>query len=372
MVQKKIIENKKEDNYKGRLLERDAHQFLWDLGYLVFPRIILYAIRHKISDFGENIDKITITDLDIYGILFGRFLEKNTFLIDCKHRSEQIFSQILRCKGISTILGINNLLIIRNSVPETVQQFADNFNIRLLNITEFSKRIKKREKGSFNSKTYVKIDNLFQNMDKSSKTFEVTLSNSYLETDPFKRIKILRNLYNLIKHEINHSKKEELSELKNYQILQVFQFALVAITEIASQTIHLSSYHFKDYIDLKLIGNLEFKKKIFSKINIIEEAINHEKKQSIPLKILTPSYSDQINELVNEFRLKPYLLQKYLRFIDFIIHEYFIHKKEINDIEIKKEFGTVNRNLFAKWNVKCLEILDDDKLYPIFLTQFLS
>jgi len=372
MVQRRIIETKKENNYKGSMLERDAHQFLWDLGYLVFPRINLFAIRQKNSEFGESIDKLKVTDLDIYGILFGKYLEKNTFLIDCKHRSEQIFSQILRCKGITTILGIKYLLILRDSVPETVQQFADSFNIRLLNINEFLKRIKKREKGSFNFKTYIKIEKLYQNIDKSSKTFEITLSNSYLETDPFKRIKILRNLYNLIKYDLNHSKEKKYFELKNYQILKVFQFALVTLAEMASQTIHLSSYHFKNYIALKLIGNLEFKKRIFSKIKIIEEGVNHGKKPSIPLNLLKPSYSEQINELVSEFQQKPYLIQKYLRFIDFIIYEYYFHKKEINDIEIKNELGKINRNLFAKWNIKCLEILDDDKIYPAFLTKLLS
>ncbi len=372
MLQKKIVENDKEENYKGIALERDAHQFLWDLGYLVYSRLNLYAIRQKISEYGESYDKIKVTDLDIYGILFGKYLEKNTFLIDCKHRSEQIFSQILRCKGILTILEINHLLILRESVPETVQQFADSFNIRLLNIGEFSKRIKKREKGSFSLKTYSRIEDFSHLMDKVSKTFEVTLSNSYLEKDPFRRIKILRNLYNLIKDDIKHQKEEKFSELKYYQILRVFQFSLITIAEIASLTIHLSSYHFKNYVNLKLIGNIEFKKQIFSKIKIIEEGINHEKKPSIPLNTLTPSYSEEINEQVNEFRQKPYLVQKYLRFIDFIIHEYFIHKKEINEIEIKKEFGNINRILFAKWNIKSLEILDDDKIYPSILSKFLS
>ncbi len=174
----------------------------------------------------------------------------------------------------------------------------------------------------------VRILKMFKEIKEDKKSKEI------LEKDPFKRIKILRNLYNLIKDDIKHQKDEKFVELKYYQILQVFQFSLITNAEMASQTIHLSSYHFKNYISLKLIGNLEFKKQIFSKIKIIEEGVNHEKKQPIPLNTLTPSYTDQINELVNEFRQKPYLVQKYLRFIDFIIHEYFIHKKTINEIEL--------------------------------------
>ena len=129
--------------------------------------------------------------------------------------------------------------------------------------------------------------------------------------------------------------------------------------------------------ELKLFIDSESLQKIFlvngtSKINIIEEGVNHKKKRSIPLKILTPTYSDQVNKLVNEFRQKPFLVQNYLRFIDFIIHEYYIYNREIDNTEIKKEFGEINRNLFAKWNISCLEIIDDDKIYPTFLTKFLS
>ena len=55
---------------KGLELERNAHQFLWDHGYLVFPRLKIYATRYKTSG---TLEKLDVTDLDCYGILFGEY-----------------------------------------------------------------------------------------------------------------------------------------------------------------------------------------------------------------------------------------------------------------------------------------------------------
>lgn len=371
-MQKRIDKNFHNEIIKGLKLERDAHQFLWDLGYLVFPRLTLYAIRYKYTDNKESIDKIIVTDLDVFGVLFGNFLEKNSFIIDCKHRSEPIFSQILRSKGISAILEVNNLLILRESVPETVQQFAEKFGIRLLAVSEFVKKIKKRQKGSFNLKTYLKIEEIFNNQDRASKNYEVKFSNCFLEKDSFKRIKILRVLYNSIKEDIKSTTKDtRLLKLKSYILLQIILLTLVTIAEIANETIHLSSYHFKDYIDIKLIGDPEFKKEFFAKIRAIEEGIDP-KSQIIPLKEIAPTFSDSLKELVKEFHNNAEIVQKYLRFVDFLIHEYFLHEKKINYGELEEEFGNINKELFASWNLKCLEILDDKKVFPIFLSELLG
>jgi len=372
LVQKKIINGLSDETKKGFELERNAHQFLWDLGYLVFPRRKLYAIRYKFGNYGESIDKMMVTDLDTFGILFGRFLEKKTFLIDCKHRSEQIFSQILRSKGISTILEINFLLILRESVPETVQQFADNFSIRLQAISSFEKAIKKREKGSFSLKSYIKIHELLKFQNKTTKEFTMKLSNSFLEENPFQRIKLLRIVYNDLKNHISSINENHQKDLSKYILLQTFQYSLIAIADMASQTIHLSEYHFKDYISLKLIGNIEFKRELFAKIRAIEEGIEVKNDEINLLKELSPTYSDQVKELVNQFRKKPHYVQKYLRFVDFIIHEYYLFNEKLEEKDLINELEEIDRELFGKWNIKCLEILDDEKKYPLFLSELLA
>ena len=372
LVQKKIGNDLSDDIEKGFELERNAHQFLWDLGYLVFPTINLYAIRYRFGDYGESIDKMIVTDLDTFGISYGKFLEKRTFFIDCKRRSEQIFSQILRCKGISTLLGFDFLLILRESVPETVQQFADNFNIRLKAISSFEKSIRKREKGSFSLKSYKKVHEMFKFQNSYTREFIMKLSNSFLENNPFQRIKLIRIVYNDLKKHFNNLNDNKQKELCKYILLQTFQISLIAIADIASKTIHLSEYHFKNYIGFKLIGNIEFKKKLFAKIRVIEEGIELQDNNINYIKELSPTYSKQIKELVFQFRKNPNYVQKYLRFVDFLIHEYYLFEKKLEEREIKIEIGEVDREIFGKWNIKCLEILDKEKTYPLFLSELLA
>ena len=141
---------------------------------------------------------------------------------------------------------------------------------------------------------------------------------------------------------------------------------------MASLTIHLSKYHFKDYISLKLIGNIEFKRELFARIRAIEEGTEVKKEDINLLEELAPTYSDQIKELVNQFRKNPHKVQKYLRFVDYIIHEYYLFNKKLEEKDLFNEIGEVERELFGNWNIKCLEILDDEKKYPIFLSTLLS
>ena len=81
---------------------------------------------------------------------------------------------------------------------------------------------------------------LFQKMDQLSKTYEVTISNSFLEVDPFKRIKILRNLYNLIKtHNDIHA-----GEIETSTTLAI-RPELVDMTKAVDETLDLNN----EYLD---------------------------------------------------------------------------------------------------------------------------
>ena len=368
--QKKII-SISESDIKGLKLERDAHQFLWDNGYLVFNRLILYAIRFKYKDQKESIDRLEITDLDCYGIHFGDYLEKKKFLIDCKHRSGKIFPHILQLKGISSILGIDNLLILRESIPETVQQFGDRFNIRLLPNSSFRERLKRRGRGSYHLGVYKKIFVYNDNKGSSLIDIEAKLSNCILEIIPFQRIKKIRILYNEIKKLENYNNEDTEFSIEAYYLFRTYLYSLVTIAEIASETIHQSNHHFNDYIEFNLIGDFEFKKKIFDEINKMtgDEQTNNKYN---PIKILTPTFTKPLKELVRELHRNSEKVQVFLKYNDFMFHEYFVLDKKVNNKEIQSEFGNIDKALFAKWNLKCLEILDEEKSFPIFLVKLLT
>ena len=171
---------------KGQVLEKKAHQFLWELGYLVFPNLNLYATRTRGSG---TIDFLFVTDLDCIGFNFGNFLEKKCFLIDCKHRNEKIFSQLLRTKGLISLLDIDELLILRSSVPATVQEFAKVHNIRLMNNSAFESNIIERNIGVFNINTTLKVSEYITQLDSDGKNILQLLDSQFLKQDNFDNLK---------------------------------------------------------------------------------------------------------------------------------------------------------------------------------------
>ena len=369
-IQTKII-NLTERDIKGLELERDAHQFLWDNGYLVFNRLNLYAIRFKYKDQRESIERLEVTDLDCYGIHFGNYLEQKSFLIDCKHRSGNIFPHILQIKGISSILGVDNLLILRESVSETVQQFGDKFNIRILPNKSFRKKLEKRGRGSFHLGVYKKLFAYNNKKTSSLIDIEAKFSNCILEVIPYQRIKKIRILYNEIKKLKSYNNEKTEFSLEAYFLFRTFLYSLVTIAEIASLTIHQSNQHFNDFIELNLIGDYEFKKKILNEIN--KMAGNDLSKDKYnPIKILTPTFTKPLKELVMDFHKNSEKVQIFLKYNDFMFHEYMLLDKKVDNEEIHNEFGKIDKALFAKWNLKCLEILDQEKTFPIFIVKLLT
>lgn len=358
---------------KGLKLERDAHQFLWDIGYLVFSRLSLYAIRFKYQKQKESIERLEITDLDCYGISFGKFLEKKSFLIDCKHRSENVFSHILRLKGISSILGIDNLLILRESVSKTVQHFGDRFNIRLIPNNAFRKRLEQKGRGSFHLGVYKKIQLYYNSKHSSTIDIEAKFSNCFKEMSPFLRIKKLRVLYNEIKNLINYKEEKLDFSLEIYYLFRTFLFSLITITEIASLTIHQSDDHFNDYIEFNLIGDYEFKKKMLDEINKLTNKENSSSRDNkSPLKSLIPTFTKPLKELIRSFHINSNYVQKFLMYNDFMFHEYFLLGKKIDINYIEEEFGIIDKDLFGDWNLKSLEILDEEKTFPIFMVKLFT
>jgi hypothetical protein len=345
-------------------LERDAHQFLWELGYLVFPTFRIHATRMTGA---ERVISKEITDLDVFGIRYSQFLEKETFLINCKHRSsERVFGQALKALGIADILNINHLLIVRKSIDETVQRFSELFKVKLVNQEELVSRIKPRDAGSFSSGSHELHKKLFSELNKEQKSIEVRATNAFVDPDPFRKFKTLRLLYNKAKIECS----ETLSSIYlQYLLYRLIQFAQVAVVEIASETIHLSKHHFENYVLTKMIGDIPFKLRVLEQMNIGEE--NNPRKR-ISIEDLHPSYFPPLKELVDRLRRKSHEAQKYLRYNDFIIHEFGVTNTKIDWIQISKEIGTPSRQDYSKWNLLLLEALDEEKVYPSFILELLT
>lgn len=348
---------------KGKILERDAHQFLWDLGYLVFPRLMIYATTIKSS---KSIAQRSITDLDALGIKFGSFLEKTSFLVDCKHRSGGVFSQALKVLGLASMLKLDNTLVVRSSIDVPTQRFSELFGVRLVNKSQLQKMIRFREKGSFSLSAYKTIDELEKSFSAFQKSVYVRASNAFVNPDPYQRMKNLRVLYQETKRDIDRTFENKNAELLVYRL---FQYSQLAIIEMASETNHLSDHHFDNYLLSKIIGDADFKIRALERMAI---GTNPGAEISITREDLSPSYYESLKNLVSEIRNNPNIVQPYLRYTDLVIHQFGLPSIPINQKEVEDEIDYVDRTLFSEWNRTLMQIMDDQKTPPPFIIKLLA
>ncbi|MHA1866718.1 MAG: hypothetical protein ACTSXD_01485 [Candidatus Heimdallarchaeaceae archaeon] len=349
---------------KGKILEKKAHQFLWDQDYLVLPNLYLYATRTTGTG---NIDFQYITDLDCFGFKFGKFLERNTFLIDCKHSNEKIFTQILRTQGIVSLMNINDSLILRDSVPATIQEFAEKFSIRLMANKFFEKKIIERNIGSFNQKAILKIADYQSEMNAQEKKIMKILESQLLDETYFDNLKQLRRIYNDLKKNLPNLEKDTVTTSKEYVFLKIFQNGILMLANIASQLIHLSDYHLKEFVNTKILGDIFFKK------FVIKQFTEDEKETNEILKDLKPDYTNTLILLIKDIIENASLVNDYLRYNDLIIHEFVIfNNPKINKSKIEKEIKNIDILKFTEWNLHALSVLDKDKNYPVFLVKYLT
>jgi len=348
---------------EGEALERDAHQFLWDLGYLVLPRLTIHATT--IVGSKKVVDK-TITDLDAYGIRFGPYLERDTFLVDCKHRSEGVFSQALQALGVASLFGVKNLLVVRSSVDVPTQRFSELFGVRLVQVSEFRRRVKPRQAGSFSEDAHRLVRSLEDTCNGFQKAISYRASNAVVDPDPYRRLKSLRMLYQEVKRDLARTFSNSSSQLLMYRL---FQYSQLALAEIAAESIHLSRYHYDRFLLSKTVGDMDFKMRAFERI---ARATNPDMEVSLEAVDLAPSYLDMLRNLVDEMRENPWIVQEYLRYTDLVIHQFGLPSIPIDMKSVKDEIPYADRGLFSKWNLNMMQVLDEEKSPPGFMIELLG
>ena len=233
--------------------------------------------------------------------------------------------------------------------------------------------MEQKGRGSFHLGVYKKLQLYYNSKNNSTIDIEAKFSTCFLEMSPFLRIKKLRELYNEIKNLINYKEEKLAFSLEIYYLFRTFLFSLITIAEMASLTIHQSDDHFNDYIEFNLIGDYEFKKKILDEINKLTNMENSSSRDNKnPIKTLIPTFTKPLKELIRNFHINSNYIQKFLMYNDFMFHEYFLLGKKIDINYIEKEFGIIDKDLFGDWNLKSLEILDEEKIFPIFMVKLFT
>lgn len=343
---------------KGKSLERQSHKFLWHLGYL--PRAgVSFA-------FEEVPTKTTVprfeeaTDLDCLGYRFDGYLNLTRFLIDCKHRSEGVLKQILRNKGIQSIFSIDHVLLLRSSLSIHHKQFANEHGLSLMRVKDLLERCKKLpEFGSFSMETYEKLERFENSLTSDLKRSVLfPMRNTFLVSDPFDRTKRLVSLSyraqgNILEKEI----AGDVINPKKWLLYELLENLALTIAEVSGWIIDSSPSLAKRDLTTKLAGDIEFKKSILRRIETSEYAnsMTFEAFSEIPLDLFSPTYTDEMYKVVKFLTNRPHMATKYLRALNFVVHEFILHQKPVNmklvmntigiDESTYEEFGQLNKGI---------------------------
>lgn len=356
----------------GYELEKKSHQYLWEKGYLVFPRVDLFAIKVRSSG---TIETEPVTDIDCLGLKYGSLLEKQMFIIDCKGQSERGFRQVIRNLGIMKMLNCTNVLIIRSSVSEIVQNFASKYKLRIMPVDMLNSLVKPKSFGSFSVETYIKKDNMNRNLSRELKTSSEIIWNSLIELDPFRRIKRIREVYLNLKKKYSIDEKIKDKNLE-YLLGLAIQMANLSLADITGEIINMGKYHRRSYIINRLIGNIELKKDVFARLSKLGELITLSDPSNVEenniIQQITPTYTREVIDAVNFFRKNASHINQYNRFFDYILHDRILVHNPLNtDLENRYfRLTKKKRRIYSTLSSMTLNVLDNEKTFPEFLVKY--
>jgi len=351
---------------KGIDLERLAHKYLWYSGY--YPKVRIKFSFTEIIDEKSKTRYGEVTDLDCLGYSFDSFLNCQKFLIDCKHRGEGIFNQILRNKGLQSILAIQNVLLLRSSVRLKHKQFANRYGIKIMKIDDLTSHVYGRpDLGAFRKEVYEKKETLEKNLKKEFKNdILFPMQNTFLTSDPFDRVKRLISIsFKLVGSMKDKELHSDIISPKTWILYELLENIALSSIEIAGSCIDSTPSQTKRDLQYKIVGDFEFKKSILHKIGKTDlgNEMMFESHKGIPLATFCPTYTDKLYEVIKYFVDRPYYATRYLRCLNFVINEYVINNEPIDRGYVQKLFKIKEEvyNDFGEINKRLVNIMGEDK-----------
>ena len=180
-----------------------------------FEKMVLKGIQ--VNNKTEMEFVIRNIDFDI-GDFDEDFFIKRLY-VDCKHK-EKGFSQLMRIIGLSKIFDFEECFAIRETITREVRYFGNKYGIKLLEKTFFDSQKELLQSGSSTVKTYEKKQELISFLGEKEnreikRNFLFSTQRAILESDPYKRFKIIRQITNdlLRKLAVSDSKQKELLQV---------------------------------------------------------------------------------------------------------------------------------------------------------------
>ncbi|MCT4606577.1 MAG: hypothetical protein N4A64_10830 [Marinisporobacter sp.] len=349
---KKTVSKNKKSNYisEGDLLEYRLKRLIFFMGYYPQVGVIIKSSTNEQAD--------TITDLDVYGTYIHKNFASKTIWADCKSGRARPLERISWINGVKDIVGIEDVIFVKKGVRMATKQFARKSRIQILDLEVINKlerdyKINTTDwRGSWNPRTQLNQLIKFQNIDVPTKDRFKKIGNfiscSYWTVDDYLKVKRTLTALNQLSEVMQYPLQQQQMESVHWAIYKLVNLFVLATLNICRDLYYYSDRDKEETILQGLIsGEISMKKraeivdatyKVAYGI-ILQHVPNFEGTLKVPnIGGSPPKYFEAFNNLILRITNNPLDYFDILRFLDFILMEYDLQSKDINEEHAKAMF----------------------------------
>lgn len=335
---------------KGDLLEYQIKRLLFNMGYFCKIGVIVRT--------SDSTDAEDVTDLDVFGIAIQKDFTYKSIWADCKAGKAKPLERISWINGIKNFIGIDDAIFVKKNVRINTKIFAQKSNIQILDTKDLNKLENdycinnNLYEGSCNYKIEKKSEEILKN-------FKIDSNDSIRKILKFTKVGYWTlNEYTKVKKCITAIK--QLKQFLDYPITKEERLAIkwllyevILLFVLATLKICRNTYYFSENDRNKIIedgiSSGEISDKKMDEIlmasykmaySVIKSHIpNYNGSFSIPkVNNRPPVYIKEYIDLIKRITGNPLQYNDIMRYLDFMLKEYGLEKKEPDFEKINKYF----------------------------------
>ncbi len=334
-------------------LEIRTVRLLFHLGYFSRQRVALKSYFHP--------ERVDVTDIDAYGIKWDIDFSPRIVVSQCRtghaKSQEKPANSILWLRGLKELMKASDAYLVMPSIPQRLKTFAHTNGLVPLDyprLEELEKQLGISQGfGSFDSNAFQRRVDVWNEISKDpsrqfSSIYWFLVSDFWSMPNNIRIKRCIAYYEQLVKY--GHLDRFPIQWL----IFETVILFSVALLNFCHEVFAMSSQDRKKYVEVKMIeglGTVEDEDKVLQYANALAASIVEEKTgqkvklETSGMKMLAPSYTPMLIEIVERVVDKSELSINIPRLLDAFLYEFVLIKK------------TVDRNLLLK-----LFAMDAEKL----------
>ena len=347
----KYNKNSKKQVASGSLLEYRIKRLLFAMGYYPKVGILIKTMQDELAD--------TITDLDVLGTYIHKDFTSKTIWADCKSGQARPLERISWIKGVMSTIDINDVIFVKGGVRSSTKQYARKLGINVLDLQIIEKLeadygIKHNDwRGSWNPDMQHNKLIIFQKIEVPSRELFKKIANfiscDYWAYDNYTRIKKTITAIRQLTQITDLSFNQEQSAAIRWAIYELVNLFVLALLNICKELYYFPDEEKKTTVHDGLISSeISIKKReeiveaVFkTAYSIVLKQLPDFKppEQTPKFNLNPPNYFEPIYDLILRITNNPIAYYDILRFLDFVLMEYDLQSKKIDESELSKIFN---------------------------------